>query len=212
MSLAAQKEVFEAKLADMMKPASAGGLGGAGNERSPFMTEAKYNDVLACVKQWDLFTDKKVRRDRWNQGHSWVKKYDVVRFGDDVEQLIFRGKSRGDAKCGLGNAAAAAGEKTPGEDAADADADSIAALDTVVLVSHAGRVFDDLHKIHIAGGHSRAKAFLDQVKARFGASITEKIITTYTECCPQCQRGNPRKAVTAGHKPIITGGARIPCM
>ena len=209
MSLAAQKEVFEAKLADMMKPASAGGLGGAGNERSPFMTEAKYNDVLACVQQWDKLTDKKARRERWNQGHCWVKKYDVVTFGDDVQQLIFRGKARGDAQCGLGNAAVAAAGETPGEDAAD---ESIAALDTVVLVSHAGRVFDDLHKIHLEGGHCRAKAFLDRVKARFGASITERIIVTFTECCPQCQRSNPRKAVTAGHKPIITGGARIPCM
>ena len=140
------------------------------------------------------------------QGHKWNQKYDVVSFGGDVQQLIFRGKASGDAKCGLGNAAVAAGE-TPDEDAAD---ESLAALDKVVLVSHAGRVFDDLHKIHLEGGHCRAKAFLDRVKARFGPSITERIIVTFTECCPQCQRGNPRKPVTAGHKPIITAGARVP--
>ena len=41
---------------------SAGGLGG---ERSAFLTKAKYDEIVECLKQWETFEDKKGRREKW---------------------------------------------------------------------------------------------------------------------------------------------------
>ena len=70
-----------------LKEKSAGGLGA---ERSAFLTKAKYDEIVDCLKQWEIFEDKKLRREKWSQGHAWVKKYKL--FGDgDAAVLICRG-------------------------------------------------------------------------------------------------------------------------
>ena len=88
----------------------------------------------------------------------------------------------------------------------DGVAAPVEALDKTVVVSHSGRVFEDLHAIHINGGHCKARTFLNRVKAQFGKSVPERLVQLYVECCPQCTVQKPRKTVTAGHKPILTKG------
>ena len=55
----------------------------------------------------------------------------------------------------------------------DGVAAPVEALDKTVVVSHSGRVFEDLHAVHINGGHCKARTFLNRVKAQFGKSVPE---------------------------------------
>ena len=80
------------------------------------------------------------------------------------------------------------------------------ALDQAVLVSHSGRVFDDLTRIHLEGGHCKAKTFAARVKAKHGKSIPRWMIELFPSVCSICIAKQPRKPSSAGHKPIITAG------
>ena len=77
-------------------------------------------------------------------GVAWAKKYELVTFKGS-KALIFK-------------------------EGADGDNDTLA-LDRAQVVSHHGRVFEDLLKIHIDGGHCKAKTFLARIKIAHGKSI-----------------------------------------
>jgi hypothetical protein len=81
-----------------------------------------------------------------------------------------------------------------------------AALDTAVIVSHHGRVFDDLLLIHIDGGHCKARTFHDHVRRKYGKSVPRWVVELFVQCCPTCVRRRPRKKPVVGHKPILTRG------
>ena len=86
----AQKNLFTSKLSELEKAPEGKSAGGLGAERSAFLTKAKYDEIVDCLKQWEIFEDKKLRREKWSQGHAWVKKYKL--FGDgDAAVLICRG-------------------------------------------------------------------------------------------------------------------------
>ena len=84
--------------------------------------------------------------------------------------------------------------------------DDAAPLDQSKTVSHQGWAFDHLHKIHIEGGHCKAKTFAARVEAAHGKSIPRWVPELYVQCCPTCTHRKPRKPSSAGHKPILTKG------
>ena len=195
-NLAGQRSLFLSKMSELEKPADGKEAGGLGAERSSFLSKAKYDDIVACLGQWEC-ADKKVRRERWHQGHAWVKKYALFGTGSATVLMYLSDVQKQDV-------GAADTEDGVGEDGVAAPVE--AALDKTVVVSHSGRVFEDLHAIHINGGHCKARTFLNRVKAQFGKSVPERLVQLYVECCPQCTVQKPRKTVTAGHKPILTKG------
>lgn len=134
--------------------------------------------------------DKKLRRQKWSQCHAWDKKYQLFGTGESAV-LIYKEGQEGSTK----KAAAEAAAVTNAETAAAAEAPK--ALDQAVLVSHAGRVFEDLYTIHIDGGHCKAKTFRARVKANFGKSIPEKLLVLFVECCPQCTLCVCRRGLSA---------------
>ena len=80
------------------------------------------------------------------------------------------------------------------------------ALDATMVVSHQGRVFDDLLALHIAGGHCKARTFYDRSTTKHGQSIPRWVTNLFVKCCPTCVRRRPRKKMVVGHKPILTHG------
>ena len=150
------------------------------NERSQFLTKEKFDVILECLGRWPELTAAQ-RRGEWSQGHAWMKKYAVVSVGGD-NVLVFN-------------------EKTDTTDGAPG-----LALDAAVRVSHQESAFEDLRSVHVAGGHSKSKAFCDSVKKKFGKSLPRWVCEFFTESCPTCTRRLPRKPSSAGHKPILTAG------
>ena len=162
-NLAGQRSLFLSKMSELEKPADGKEAGGLGAERSSFLSKAKYDDIVACLGQWEC-ADKKVRRERWHQGHAWVKKYALFGTGSATVLMYLSDVQKQDV-------GAADTEDGVGEDGVAAPVE--AALDKTVVVSHSGRVFEDLHAIHINGGHCKARTFLNRVKAQFGKSVPE---------------------------------------
>ena len=111
--------------------------------------------------------------------YAWAKKYELVAFKDS-KVLIFKDGAEGD--------------------------DDALALDRAQVVSHHGRVFEDLLKIHVDGGHCKAKTFLQRIVIAHGKSIPRWAAEAFVNCCPGCVRRLPRKPSSAGHKPILTKG------
>ena len=151
-------------------------------ERSQFLTERKYEEVCAVLEQFSEARDaseKKAVQKVHSQVYAWAKKYELVTFkGSKI--LIFKG-------------------------VADGDGDTLA-LDQAQVVSHHGRVFEDLLKIHIDGGHCKAKTFLARIKIAHGKSIPRWAAEAFVNYCPSCVRRLPRKPNSTGHKPILTKG------
>ena len=114
-----------------------------------------------------------------SQVYAWAKKYELVSLKDS-KVLIFK-------------------------DGADGDNDTVA-LDRAQVVSHHGRVFADLLKIHVDGGHCKNKTFLQRIVIAHGKSIPRWAAEAFVNCCPACVRRLPRKPSSAGHKPILTKG------
>ena len=187
----AQKELFLSKLQDKAEEFQ---LGGLGTERSQFLTESKHKEIVECLAEWESRSDnKKERLLKFPLGYAWRNKYAL--FGpDDSAVLIFNPEF-----VGLGKQK----EALPTDAAAPAAAQ---ALDEAQVVSHEGRVFEDLLKIHLEGGHCKAKTFCERVKRKHGKSIPEKLIYLFVSCCPICTEQKPRKPTSAGHKPILTRG------
>ena len=128
---------------------------------------------------WGDASEKKADQKVHSQVYAWAKKYELVTFqGSKI--LIFKGGADGD--------------------------DETLALDQAQVVSHHGRVFEDLLKIHIDGGHCKAKTFLARIKIAHGKSILRWMAEAFVNYCPACVRRLPRKPSSAGHKPILTKG------
>jgi hypothetical protein len=150
-------------------------------ERTQFLTERKYEQVCAGLEEFYEAGDasaKKAVQKVHSQVYAWAKKYELVSFKDS-KVLIFK-------------------------NGADGDGDTLA-LDQAQVVSHHGRVFD-LLKIHVDGGHCKAKTFLQRIGIAHGKSIPRWAAEAFVNCCPACVRRLPRKPSSAGHKPILTKG------
>ena len=119
------------------------------------------------------------------------QKYKVLSVGNSRELIL-----NPEYKCRKARAGANA---EGGEGASDP-------LDQSVVISHAGRVFSDLHKIHIAGGHCKSKTMWARVQAKHGVSIPQDVTLAFAKSCPTCTVHKPRKATSAGYKPILTRG------
>ena len=106
-----------------------------------FLRKSKHKEIVECLAEWESRSDnKKERLLKFPQGYAWRNKYAL--FGpDDSAVLIFNPEfvGRGKQK-----------EALPTDAAAPAAAQ---ALDEAQVVSHEGRVFEDLLKIHLEGGH-----------------------------------------------------------
>ena len=113
-------------------------------------------------------SEKKAVQKEHSQVYAWAKKYELVTFqGSKI--LIFKGGADGD------------------------DDEETLALDQAQIVSHHGRVFEDLLKIHINGGHCKAKTFLQRIVIAHGKSIPRWAAQAFVNCCPACVRRLPRK-------------------
>ena len=156
--------------------------GGEDKERSQFLTERKFEEVCAVLEEFYGATDARVKKAGQkvhSQVYAWAKKYELVTFqGSKI--LIFKG-------------------------GADDDGEPLA-LDQAQVVSHHGRVFEDLLKIHIDVGHCKAKTFLARINTAHGKSIPRWAAEAFVNYCPSCVRRLPRKPSSAGHKPILTKG------
>ena len=130
--------------------------------RSQFLTERKFEEVCAVLEAFygerDAFNKKAVQEGH-SQVYAWAKKYELVTFkGSKI--LIFKGGADGDGET--------------------------MALDQAEVVSHHSRVFDDLLKIHIDGGHCKAKTFSARIKIAHGKSIPRWAAEAFVNCCPMC--------------------------
>ncbi|KAG8462535.1 hypothetical protein KFE25_010360 [Diacronema lutheri] len=80
-------------------------------------------------------------------------------------------------------------------------------LDKVTRPSHTGRVFEDLMRAHVTkGAHRKARGLYAAVKAAHGNSIPHWMCKIFTDSCPHCIKRIARKAVSAGHAPLLTYG------
>ena len=118
--------------------------------------------------------------------YAWARKYNLVNFSGH-KLLVFK-------------------------DEAAEDEEDEPTLDQSKIVSHQGRVFEDLHKIHIAGGHCKAKTFVTRISTAHGKSVPRWVSQVFVKFCPTCVRRIPRKPSirriprkpsSAGHKPIL---------
>ena len=154
-----------------------------GDERSQFLTEACYEDICAALDGWTEKDGpaKKETQQNFGQVYAWARKYNLVSFSGS-KVLVVKVKE----------------EPAEGEDQL--------ALDQSKIVSHQGRVFEELHKIHIAGGHCKAKTFAMRISTAYGKSVPRWVGEVFVKFCPTCVRRIPRKPSSAGHKPILTKG------
>ena len=154
-----------------------------GDERSQFLTEARYEDICAALNGWTEKDGpaKKETQQNFGQVYAWARKYNLVSFSGS-KVLVVKVKE----------------EPAEGEDQL--------ALDQSKIVSHQGRVFEELHKIHIAGGHCKAKTFAMRISTAHGKSVPRWVGEVFVKFCPTCVRRIPRKPSSAGHKPILTKG------
>ena len=151
-------------------------------ERSQFLTERKYEEVCTALEEFyhaQSGNEKKEVQKAYSQVYAWAKKYELVALGSS-KVLVFKDEDNGDA-------------------------DSLA-FDRAKVVSHRGRVFDDLLKIHLNGGHCKARTFQTRIVTAHGKSIPRWVAETFVSCCPTCVRRLLRKPSSAGHKPILTKG------
>ena len=88
----AQKELFLSKLQDK---AEEFGLGGLSSERSQFLTESKYKEIVECLAEWESRSDnKKERRSKFPQGYAWRNKYALFGTNDSSSIQTLWGEAR----------------------------------------------------------------------------------------------------------------------
>ena len=81
----------------------------------------------------------------------------------------------------------------------------VVSMENMQVVSHQGRVFDDILRLH-SSGHAKGKALRDKVTTRHGRSIPQWVQEIFIKCCPVCTQASTRVHPPAGHTPIITRG------
>ena len=129
-------------------------------DNSPYLSQEEYATIRDAVAGWETLS-KEERKALGTRAYSWLKKYAVVGAGDSGV-LIY-------AEDVAGDGADVDGEEADG--AGGGGGDNPNALDTAKVVSHAGRMFDDLYAIHVEGGHCKSRTFENRLKMRFGKSI-----------------------------------------
>ena len=137
--------------------------------RSSFRSTSTSKSALgwrSCFYEAGDASAKKAVQKVHSQVYAWAKKYELVSFKDS-KVLIFKNGADGD--------------------------DDTLALDQAQVVSHHGRVFADLLKIHVDGGHCKAKTFLQRIVIAHGKSIPRWAAEAFVNCCPACVRRLPRK-------------------
>ena len=115
---------------------------------SAFLSELEYNVMLDTAVRWPFLTGAQ-KNERGKHAYSSMKKYEAVTVAGETV-LIFRERDADDGAAATSEGAVAL------------------PLDQAVLVSHRGRVFDDLCRIHLEGGHCKAKTFAARVKVKHG--------------------------------------------
>ena len=160
-------------------------------ERSQFLTEEKFGDIAECVSKWHTLSPEEKKVSKWSQGYAWARKYALISAGGS-DVLVFKEPPK---------------KKNGGETESVEEAPAAPpALDQTVLVSHQGRVFNDLRDVHIEGGHCKGMAFRTAMDLKFGKSVPHWVLSIFLRTCPTCTRRLPRKPSSAGHKPILTKG------
>ena len=91
----------------------------------------------------------------------------------------------------------------------DGTGEQLKPLDQCCIVSHDTRIFEDMWRIHINGGHCKSRSFYERIKQRFGKSIPEKLVHIFVDSCPICTERKVAKTTSAGHKPILTSGMGV---
>jgi hypothetical protein len=140
---------------------------------SPYLGEEEYDKVKSVVGSWDTLS-KEEKKALGSKAYAWKSKYAVV--GDGENALLIYASS----------GAAGDDDKEEQDNAAGAQAPmaaSGAALDQAVMVSHGGRMFEDLFAVHEAGGHCKARTFEARLKAKFGKSIPRWVVRLPAALC-----------------------------
>jgi len=50
---------------------------GLGKDRSQYLTEDKYNEIVSCLTEFSTLSSKE-KKEKYSQGHAWNKKYKLV--------------------------------------------------------------------------------------------------------------------------------------
>ena len=107
-----------------------------GGERSGFLTKEKYDEIVDCLSQWDSLEPAERKKLFGGAGYRAREKYTLLEPEGGEPTLIIKA-----------DYASARAKKTFTQTTGD-DEQEQPALDTDAAVSHSGRVFDDLLKIH----------------------------------------------------------------
>ena len=155
-----------------------------------YLNEDEYVIIRDTVASWSSLSTAE-KKELGTKGYHWSKRYAVVGAGVDAV-LIFSdsvGTTNPDPAGDPGGISPAAAEAV--EDAG---------LDTAKVVSHEGRMFNDLYSVHVGGGHCKARTFEYRLKVKFGKSIPRFAVA----CCHHCLHDAQH-----GCKPFDTTGATI---
>ena len=141
-----------------------------------FLTVEQHRLILSVVSGWSA-SDKEERKvfhkEHGSKLYSWLKKYQVIVSSGSAVLII---NDEPQSKQSSGDSAAAAPSAATGNTIAPETAADVVPVDQAMVVSHYGRVFDDLYVIHSAGGHCKAKTFEARIKLKHGSSIPRWIV------------------------------------
>ena len=158
---AEHKRIFEDKLAASLANKAT---------NTTFLSESEYQSIRGVVQDWSSLP-KEEKKQLGSKAYQWVKKYAVVGNGD-AAVLIFNEVDEQTVPAGEDEQAETAGTEVG----------PLPALDKAKVVSHGGRIFEDLYDVHVAGGHCKAKTFEARLKEKFGKSIPRFAVRDATRC------------------------------
>ena len=132
--------------------------------RSQFLSEEKHGVLRALLLRKDELLGQGMSMtdirgmEGMGQIYAWQLKYEVLALAEGAEGVLVL----------------------------KPQADDPTALDQRRIVSHSGRSFDDILKVHIDGGHCKAIALHKAGARRFGASIPHWAMDLVAQTCPIC--------------------------
>ena len=143
-----------------------------------------------------------------SNGYRWEKLYEVKDMGDGTRKLVYKRKSTG-----------LPAETDSGDDPVDAAIRRAGQAKHMVLphhpptahshpwfphppsqtmfVSHRGRLFGDIKRVHMLSGHSKAVTLHKFAQQKFGSSIPRWACEIFGKLCPGCNEAAPRRLVRA---------------
>ncbi|KAL1515206.1 hypothetical protein AB1Y20_004267 [Prymnesium parvum] len=163
-------------------------------------SEIEYNLIAATLEGWeDLDPADRGMRNKdvgGNRAYKWAQ-----RFVTKVEHT-----DTTDAPAAVKLVLLEKTKAGTAEDRATEGADGVMALDNrYKVVLHEGNMFEELLQVHKEGGHCKSRTLDNRVKEKF-SRIPRWVGELLCECCATCVSRSTRKAVTAGHVPILTKG------